>query len=309
MFIHKDTSIYSRIIAQFEDTHIPRTMFLKHEMSLENSGLETNNDIDTKLGTTDEKPPTRMTNDLQTLALDSLVSPLTVKARGNKRNADDAFLTAESSSPSHSETSASEDNAISAKRLKFDDNDDDDIDGDGGGDGDDNVSYDAFFESMTKSQLKQECARRGLKTAGNKLEVLKRLRSPAAEDYTTRTSKTVLTMPEVHVALKRAGYVNPKDASSCAKRAVQRGLILLDSKGLDTIVANWECTHCYRQVAATLRHCLDQPDYGGLMGNNKGALQCPCGMGRYVTKLCDGSFDVVSSEFHNHCAECTGFGK
>ena len=69
---------------------------------------------------------------------------------------------------------------------------------------------------------------------------------------------------------------------------------------------------CHQQVNATLRDCLHQRDYAGLdyeLGNQKGALQCHgCGIGQYVSNMCNGSFDVTGGNLHNHCSECPGFG-
>eukprot|EP00977_Amphora_coffeiformis_P009237 scaffold2102_cov161-Amphora_coffeaeformis.AAC.21 len=166
-------------------------------------------------------------------------------------------------------------------------------------------------DNMMSSDLKMECIMRGLKVHGTKVALLERLQNPVVA-AASRRHKGGLSPARVDAALKVAGYETPEKASLCAKMAIQKDIILL-RYGLDQVMATWECIQCHQTVQATLRQCLDQPDFGGhdyQDGNPQGALQCQdCRMGQYVTNICSGGFEVTTGKFHNHCTECDGLGK
>lgn len=165
------------------------------------------------------------------------------------------------------------------------------------------------FSKMIVPKLRVECIKRGLTASGKKSDLLKRLKNPqvAAKDR----KKGDYTVAQVHTALESMGCTKLEDLSDCAKSAIQKGHVRLID-GLDQVVATWTCCQCHEQVNATLRACLDQPDYAGLDykdGNQKGAIQCKdCGIGQYVSNMCSGSFEITSGKFHNHCSECPGLG-
>ena len=166
------------------------------------------------------------------------------------------------------------------------------------------------LETMTLSDLRKECIMRGLKVGGTKLAILERLRNPA-EAAASRHGDG-FSSERVDAALKVAGYETPEKASLCVKVAIQKELILL-RYGLNQIMAKWECVQCHKGVEATLQHCLDQPDFGGhddRDGNLRGALRCQdCKIGRYVSNVCNGGFEVTTGKSHNHCVKCVGLGK
>ena len=172
------------------------------------------------------------------------------------------------------------------------------------------VIYTLPFEEMTVLELKNECSKYGLDFSGNKADLLERLQQTKREEKSRREQD--YTESQVFAALKSLGYDKPKDLSFCAMSAIQNGFVLLED-GLDQVLATWNCMQCNKKVCATLHNCLNQPDYAGLDfedGNKKGALQCvDCGIGQYVSTMCSGSFEVTSGQFHNHCSECSGFGK
>ena len=123
---------------------------------------------------------------------------------------------------------------------------------------------------------------------------------------------TVQPEDRVDAALRKLGYAHPEKASNCAKQALHNQFLSLDD-GLDQIVCTWTCVQCQKDVPATLFDCLGQPDLCGpdsYWNNEGGALQCSnCQIGRYVTKMCDGSFEVVTGNLHNHCNLCQKLGK
>lgn len=166
------------------------------------------------------------------------------------------------------------------------------------------------FEDMTTVQLKDECIIRGLKVRGKKTELVERLQNPAVA--AANRPKGGFSANQVDAALKLVGYKDPKNGSQCVKRGIQKGLIELQH-GLDQVMATWICVQCHETVEATLRHCLEQPDYGGDDDgeeNFHGALQCQgCQIGQFVTNMCSGGFEVTIGKFHNHCTACPGLGK
>lgn len=171
-----------------------------------------------------------------------------------------------------------------------------------------------LFE-LTIKDLKERCKSQGLKVSGNKGELIARLENPSAP--TAKRQKTgcnrrgLSSSKAVNDALMAAGYSNPERASSCARKAIQKGFFSIDN--LDEIVFSGSCLCCEKTLSCTLRDVLDQPDYGGgdyEDGGQQGALQCEdCESGCYVTSMCEGHPQVDSGKFHNHCTECPGFGK
>ena len=163
------------------------------------------------------------------------------------------------------------------------------------------------WAKLTVTELKEHCAKKGLRKGGKKAELIARLENPAA----AAASMNTRTVEGVHAALRASGYLHPTRASKCACKALQKGRLSLE-KGLDAIVFSGKCMECSKTLPCTLRALLDQPDYGGNEyedGAENGALHCEdCESGYYVTGICTGNLSVDSGKFHNHCGECPGFG-
>jgi hypothetical protein len=161
--------------------------------------------------------------------------------------------------------------------------------------------------TLSVKELKERCRGLGLKRSGTKAELMERLENPAQAKRARG-----MTTKDVQEALTAAGYPNPENASSCAKRGIQRGFITL-AGGLDKVFKKSSCCECYETIDVTVRNLLDQSDYGGQDyqdGAPGGAVQCKkCGVGKYLTGMCQGEFGEDSGKFHNHCTECPGFGR
>ena len=128
------------------------------------------------------------------------------------------------------------------------------------------------LDSMTLSELKQQCVMRGLKANGAKAALSERLQNPAVAAVSRHNDG--FSPARVDRALQVAGYDSPENASLCAKLAIQKDIVLL-RYGLDQVMATWECIQCQQAVHATLRQCLDQPDFGG-DANEDGIRKVPC---------------------------------
>ena len=176
------------------------------------------------------------------------------------------------------------------------------------------------------SELKEMCRERGLKVSGNKSELVDRLRNPSSAKTTKKSSKPKnsssstrrMSCAQVDQALRDAGYEDPKEASSCVKKGIQKGYISLDG-GLDKVIySGGKCYRCNYKLSCTLRQLLDQPDYVGYGGTSGGGndedapLQCENCMengepyGMYLTHVCEGGMNLNNGSFLNHCTECPG---
>ncbi len=102
--------------------------------------------------------------------------------------------------------------------------------------------------------------------------------------------------------------------SNCLRKAIYKGHISLDGDNpLDQVVLTGKCDSCSKSVTTTVRQLLYQPDYAGTdyeEGGEDAAIKCPgCGVGIYVSHICEGRPEFDSGKFHNHCSECPNFGE
>ena len=127
----------------------------------------------------------------------------------------------------------------------------------------------------------------------------------------------------VHKLLSDLGVERPASVSSCLKAALLNGFVTLKRPaddpegkfGLDQVVVTGDCLCCNeKDLTCRIRDILYQPDYGGCDyedGGEEAPLKCSdehCGIGIYVTGLCNGSPAFDSGKFHNHCQSCPLFG-
>ena len=128
---------------------------------------------------------------------------------------------------------------------------------------------------------------------------------------------------EVHDFLRRAGIKEVEGVNLCLKAGMLNGHIsippeLLKAKNtkpfLKQVLYKGACHDCGKSLTCTVRQALFQDivgfDYED--GGEGGAVQCKsrrgCGIGNYISGLCDGQPHYESGKFHNHCDECPDFG-
>ena len=117
----------------------------------------------------------------------------------------------------------------------------------------------------------------------------------------------------------------------CARAAILKGFYKLETEeDLDQVILEAEMPEyiCNHKVTVRLRDILVQPDYAGIDyedGQRKATVFCAkyvkkaddsesnedvCNVGRiYVTSICSGKPRLDSGRSHNHCNECSNYGK
>lgn len=178
----------------------------------------------------------------------------------------------------------------------------------------------AALKPLKSGQLEALCSAHGVTMKGNKSEKLTRLltfeepkkrkRGPSSD---AQRKKRAMSTQAVDKLLDKLGVTA---SSQCFKAALQRRHIVLDEDDpLETVVLEKTCERCDEPVVATARDLLDQPDNGGndYCGECEySTVRCKtedCGYGTYVTGMCEGKASFDDGKFHNHCTECSGFGK
>eukprot|EP01138_Halocafeteria_seosinensis_P004641 gb/GECG01004747.1/.p1 GENE.gb/GECG01004747.1/~~gb/GECG01004747.1/.p1 ORF type:complete len:349 (+),score=45.60 gb/GECG01004747.1/:1-1047(+) len=118
------------------------------------------------------------------------------------------------------------------------------------------------------------------------------------------------TMKQAKDLISKRLKTDPRDCSKCFLLSLKAGFIDIDfDYPEEAVIWQDECKECSEKVTARAKDIVRQPDEGD-SDFQKGAVFCSkCGLGYYVSGLCQGVPRLSFGKNHLHCTRCPRNGK